>query len=129
MAHFTRKTFNDAYANQSLGSGPSSTLQFLRNRRDYLGGGLVESLWDISPPGMAWGAGWGLLSAPFEAGRAVVKSARFLEQIGASKQEFASPLVDTRMAYTMRQAALNAMHNSAYSLRGAIGNEANLAHY
>ena len=36
--------------------------------------------------------------------------------------------VNTRAAQTMRQASLSAMHNSVYSLRGALGNEASLLH-
>lgn len=36
--------------------------------------------------------------------------------------------VNTAAAQTMRQATLSAMHNSVYSLRGALGNEASLLH-
>ena len=56
------------------------------------------------------------------------------EQIEAIGQSFMSPVnrytrfVDSRMASTMRQASLAAMHNSVYSLRGALGNEASMYH-
>ncbi len=130
MSYFTRKTFNEGYGQHPLDPEPSGVLRFMRRRRDWMGGGsgILGTLWDITPAGMSWAAGWGVLSAPFEAGRAVVQTARFLERLGAGGHEFAGPVVDTRMAYTMRRAALDAMHNSAYSLRGVIGSEANLMH-
>jgi hypothetical protein len=132
MSYFTRKTFNEGYGQHPLDPEPSGALQFMRRRRAWMGGGggLAGTLWDIMPIGMVWAASWGALSVPFEAGRAAVRTVSFLEQLGAGgrEPEFAQPVVDTRMAYTMRRAALDAMHNSAYSLRGAIGNEANLAH-
>ena len=132
MSYFTRKTFNEGYGQHPLDSGPSGALQFMRRRRTGAwGGSLIETGLNVASFGQfgaAWSVGWGVLSAPFEVGRAAVQTARFLEKLGAGGHEFAGPVVDTRMAYTMRRAALNAMHNSAYSLRGAIQNEANLAH-
>lgn len=50
------------------------------------------------------------------------------EAIGFGSLRPTRKLVDTNAARTMRQATLSAMHNSVYSLRGAIGNEANLLH-
>lgn len=52
-----------------------------------------------------------------------------IENIGLSlmnrpRQRF----VNTKAAQTMRQATLSAMHNSVYSLRGAMGNEASMMH-
>jgi hypothetical protein len=132
MSYFTRKTFNEAYGQHPLDPQPSGTLQFMRRRRaGPWGGSFIETglnVVSLGAFGTAWSAGWGLMSAPFEAGRAVVQTARFLERLGEGGPDFAGPVVDTRMAYTMRRAALNALHNSAYSLRGAIGNEANLMH-
>jgi hypothetical protein len=72
--------------------------------------------------------GWGAVSMPFEIGHGAVKAVRFLEKLGGGRPEYATPMVDTRQAYTMRQAALQAMHNSAYSIRSAIGSEARLLH-
>lgn len=140
MGQYLRKTFNDIYKNREM-SGPTETLQFLRRRRTgALGGTATETAgvglagWALGGPiGAAalianYSAAWGVASLPFEAGRAAVKTFRFLERLGQTGQEFGGPVVDTRMAYTMRQASLQAMHNSAYSLRGAIGNEATLLH-
>lgn len=132
MAYFTRKTMNDIFDEPGT-SRPSGLLQFMRNRRTGAwGGSLLETLPNIFTLGYfgtAWSVGWGMLSAPFEIGRAAVQGAKLLERLGnAGNPEFASRVIDTRMAYTMRQASLHAMHNSAYSLRGALGNEANLLH-
>lgn len=130
MSYFTRKTFNEGYGQHPLDPEPSGVLRFMRRRRDWMGGGsgILGTLWDITPVGMGWAASWGVASLPFEAGRAAVRGVGLLERLGAGEPEFAQPVVDTRMAYTMRRAALDAMHNSAYTLRGAIGNEANLIH-
>jgi len=77
----------------------------------------------------AWHGGWGVASMPAEITHGAVKTLRFIEKLGSnSGPDYASPVVDTRMAYTMRQSSLQAMHNSAYSLRGAIGNEARILH-
>jgi hypothetical protein len=136
-----KKTFNEAFGGHPLdGGGPSGVLQFMRNRRTPFGG-WPEKLMTISAIAMApmtggasllgpaaWHAGWGALSAPFEIGRGAVKTVRFLEKLGSGRPEYATPMVDTRQAYTMRQAALQTMHNSAYSIRSAIGGEARMLH-
>lgn len=141
MAYYTRKTFNDAWGEHPLdGNGPSGLLKFMRRRRTPWAG-LPEKAMTIMGVAMApvtggmslaplaaWHLGWGALSAPSEVGRAAVQAVRFLTKLGQSGPEFAGPMVDTRMAYTMRQSALQAMHNSAYSLRGAVGNEARMLH-
>lgn len=132
MSYFTRKTFNEGYGQHPLDQGPSGALQFMRRRRaGPWAGSTLETAANVltfGTFGIGWSAGWSVLSAPFEVGRAAVQTTRLLERLGAGEHEFAGPVVDTRMAYTMRRAALNAMHNSAYTLRGAIGNEANLMH-
>lgn len=141
MSYTTRKTFNEAFGRHPLDGGePSGALQFMRNRRTPFGGWPEKLMWGsallMAPMtgGMsllgpiAWNSAWGTLSMPFEVGRAAVKTARFLEKLGQSRPEYATPVVDTRMAYTMRQAALQTMHNSAYSIRSAIGNEARMLH-
>jgi hypothetical protein len=133
MAQFTRKTFNDAYGNYLLGKeGPGGFLQFARNRRaGPWGGTVIETGLNIATAGRFgawWSFHWGVASLPGEIGRAIPKSLNLLERLGRGQPEFAGPIVDTRMAYTMRQSALQAMHNSAYSLKGAIGNEARLLH-
>jgi len=138
---YTSKTFNDIWRRYVADDRPSGALSFMRRRRTgALGGSLVETAgvgmlgWALGGPiGAAafatqYSAAWSVLSAPMEAGRAAVNTFRFLERLGQTGQEFAGPVVDTRMAYTMRQAALHAMHDSAYSLRGAIGREARALH-
>lgn len=140
MAYHTRKTFNERFGQHPLsGGGPSGVLQFMRNR--YAGPILSFETAVTALPGfmfggpvgaamsnIAWRTGWAAAAAPFEVGRGAVKAARFMERLGQTRSEFASPVIDTRQAYTMRQAALHAMHDSAYSLRGAIGNEARMMH-
>lgn len=143
MASFIRKTFDEGFGHPLDGGGPSGLLQFMRRRRSPVGfgSGIPEKMMTFGAlamapltagmsllPVAAWHIGWGVASAPMEIGRAAVKTARFLERLGQTGPEFAGPVVDTRMAYTMRQSALQAMHDSAYSLRGAIGNEARLLH-
>jgi hypothetical protein len=133
MARFVRKTFNDTFSGHPLeGGGASPVLQFIRDRRSGpWGGTTLETTANVLTGGMFglnWSAAWGALSMPFEIPRAAVKTMRFFERLGQTGPEFAGPWVDTRMAYTMRRAALQAMHDSAYSLRGAIGNEARLMH-
>lgn len=144
MAYHVQKTFNENFGGHPLsGGGPSGMLQFMRNRRTPWGG-WPEKMMTIGTIGAAvfapfiaptmamglaaWHAGWGALSMPFEVGRGAVKTVRFLEKLGQSRPEYATPVVDTRQAYTMRQAALHAMHNTAYSIRSAIGNEARILH-
>jgi len=140
MASFVRKTFNENMGHPLDGGGPSGLLQFMRRRRTPFSG-IPEMLMTsgalmMAPftggasllPLAAWHVGWGVASAPLEIGRTAVKAARFLEKLGQTGPEYAGPMVDSRMAYTMRQSALQAMHDSAYSLRGAIGNEARLLH-
>lgn len=51
-----------------------------------------------------------------------------MDAIGASILSPNTRFVNTRAAQTMRQATLSAMHNSVYSLRGALGNEASMMH-
>lgn len=138
MAYYTRKTFNDAFSGESPlqpNDGPSGTLQFMRNRRRIsLRGVVIAGAMSGFTMGMSnvayfgWSGAWYGLSAPSEIGRATVKAAKFFQKLGGGRPEFATPMIDTRQAYTMRQASLQAMHDSAYSLRGAIGNEARLLH-
>lgn len=136
MAYYTRKTFNENFGQHPLGGNePSWSLQFLRRRRRL--GGAFTTLSFLAAPftGGATLGVWGgykasmwALSVPFEVGRGVVQTARFFEKLGQDRPEYATQFVDTRQAYTMRQAALHAMHDSAYSIRSAIGSEARLLH-
>jgi hypothetical protein len=136
MARFARKTFNDVF----LGEHPLSPQQerggvhqFLANRASaFLSPNpfnlerlAVTTMGPVA--GMAY-LGMTAMAAPMEMVYQGQRALRFLEKVGRGGPEFAGPWVDTRMAYTMRQAALQAMHDSAYSLRGAIGNEARLLH-
>lgn len=135
MAYHTASMMNQFWQGRDV-DRPSSMLRFLRRRRvGAFGGSALETIGITFNPflggpigGAMYSLGWGAISAPFEAGRAAVKTARFLEKVGQSGPEYATPVVDTRLAYTMRQAALQAMHDSAYSLRGAIGRESTLLH-
>lgn len=139
MGMYERFTYSEYGSMNPFGtSSPSGPMRFMRNRvKGPWGGSFLETALITFNPfllgpigGAAWSAGWGAMLAPFEIGRAAVQGLKILERVGAAgpRSEFAGPVADTRMSYTMRQSALNAMHNSAYSLRGAIGNEAHLMH-
>jgi hypothetical protein len=89
------------------------------------------------PP--AWGfaataAGVGLaatiLQTPVRVGEYAGEVVSGLAQLGrlARRQEFGTPYVDTRAAFTMRQQGMRAMMDSSYSLRARLGGEASLFH-
>lgn len=71
---------------------------------------------------------YGALALAKRAPAMALWGARTLEEIGKGKPEYGTPVVDTRAAFTMRQAALQAMHDSAYSLRAVLGREARMMH-
>ena len=136
---FSRYTYNSYWdLNPLKERRPSAFARFAERRmRGPWGGSFLETAFITFNPflggpigAVGWTLGWGAILAPMEIGRGVVQGLRAIERLGGAgpRPEFAGPVVDTRMAYTMRQAALNAMHNSAYSLRAAIGNEAHLLH-
>ena len=135
MGMYERFTYSDyGSMNPFSGGAQSGPARFMSRRmRGPWGGSFLETTANIATFGAfgaVWSAGWGAMLAPFEIGHAAVQGLKMLERIGAAgpRSEFAGPVADTRMSYTMRQSALNAMHNSAYSLRGAIQNEAHLMH-
>lgn len=70
-------------------------------------------------------AGWTAGGSPF---KFVGPSKEAIEAIGIAATAPRTRMVNTRAAQTMRQATMAAMHNSVYALRGALGNEASLAH-
>lgn len=84
----------------------------------------------VGAAGLAAGAIAGAILAPLMigeyAGRAVSDIARFGRM--ARRTEFSTNYVDTRAAFTMRQQAMRFMHDTAYSLRASLGNEAGLFH-
>lgn len=133
MPYSTRKTYNQGYSHPLASDYEASgLLRFMRRRRGGAwGGSFLETALNVGTVGtfgVGWSLGWGLASLPLEMAHATVKGIGALERLGRTEMEFASPVVDTQMAYTMRQAALAAMHNSAYSLRAVVGNEARFLH-
>lgn len=94
-------------------------------------GGIVGGFMSAGVVGAAVGAGVGAVGFLLGAG---IKQDKFAltredyEVIGLNRMIPRRRIVDTYAAKTMRQATLSAMHNSVYSLRGAIGNEASLMH-
>lgn len=133
MAYHTRRTFDQAWQAHALEHvRPSGALQWMRRRRTGpWGGSFLETaanVMTLGTFGVGWSLGWGMASLPMELTHGAVRALGTLERIGMSGPEYATPVVDTRMSYTMRQSALGAMHNSAYSLRSAIGNEARFLH-
>jgi len=105
MAHFMTKTVDDIYAR----TPPPK----------------------FSTAGIIAGTIFPIYGAPALAKRlpaTVLWGARRLEELGKGKPEYGTPVVDTRAAFTMRQAALQAMHDSAYSLRAVLGREARMMH-
>jgi len=69
-----------------------------------------------------------LYSTGKEVAAAIPSFARGLMRLGSRKHEFASPMVDTTAARSMRQASLRAIHDSGYMLRAVIGSEAKIMH-
>lgn len=59
-----------------------------------------------------------------------ITSARQLYQdiLRSRGADTSSRFIDTRASFTMRQATLQAMHDSAFNARSVIGNEASLMH-
>lgn len=51
-----------------------------------------------------------------------------MDRIGMAIRAPNVKFVNSRAAMTMRQATLSAMHNSVWTLRGALGNEASMLH-
>lgn len=83
----------------------------------------------LGPAGVALGSALGAGIGGYLGAELVGPSTEEVEAIGMARVFGPrTRLVDTQMAATMRQRTLSAMHNSVYSLRGALGNEASLMH-
>ena len=120
MAYMSRRTFSDAYDKAREPNFRGRTLA-------GMGIGAVAGYAIAGPAGGAvggvigGGVGLAIGGAEYVGG--------FIEYLAdIEKPDTASRIVSTRAAFTMRQATIQAMHDSAYNLNAVLGNEASLLH-
>ena len=61
-------------------------------------------------------------------GKAAVSSFLNLGNLGIGRPEYSTPFYESQQSYTMRQAGLQAIHNSQYGRGSYFGREAELFH-
>jgi len=112
-----QRVFTDPDARQEISSGSLGGKIFA--------GALIGSI----VPGVGTVTGGLIGAATWGAGSSLNILKQGINRLESlTKPDTASPLTDTRASFTMRQASLDAMHNSAFNARTVIGNEASRMH-